>query len=113
MVVAVEPGVNRIRFAGSVALEHSRLALDDRRVHRFTNKFGRDEYFNPNAPFVQLAGRLHSSAASKVSVVLQTHFADQHAVVLDHVLVVCIWSETRERKKKKNMNKNKQTKGNQ
>ena len=88
LIVAVEPGVDRIGLAGGLALHDSAVAFDNRGVDRLLGELWRDEDFNADPPILQLASRLDSGAAREVRVVLEAHLTDQHAVVFNHVLVI-------------------------
>lgn len=91
LVVAIEPSVDGVGFTRGLALHDAALAFDDGRVDRLAHELGRNENFDTDASVFQLASRLHSRPACEIRVVLEAHFADQHSVVLDHVLVVCCW----------------------
>lgn len=90
LIVPVEPGVDGIGLAGGLALHDSTFALHQGGVDGLLGELGRDEDFHSNPTVLQLARRLDSSPASEVRVVLQAHLPDEHAVVLNHVLVICI-----------------------
>lgn len=108
LIVAIEPSVNRIGFARRLTLHESAFALDDRRVDRLADEFGRDKDFDSDPSVFQLAGCLHPGAAREMRVIFQTDFTDQHSVVLDHVLVVCFlfgFQKKKERKKRRELDK--------
>ena len=88
LVISVDPSVDWIRFAGGSAFQGGRFAFHDARVGRLTHEFRRNEDFDADAPVLQLAGRLDARAAREESVVLGAHLSDQHAVVLDDVIVI-------------------------
>lgn len=100
MVVAIEPSVNRIRFAGRLTLHDAAFAFDDGRVDGFVNELGWDEDFDADPSVLQLSGGLHSRPAREIRIVLQTDFANQDSVILDDVLTICVMERFQSERKR-------------
>lgn len=89
LVVAIQPGVSGVRLAGGLALHDATFAFDERRVGGLPDEFRWDKNFDADPPVFQLAGRLDTSTTREIRVILQAHLTNEHAVVLDHVLIIC------------------------
>lgn len=89
LVVSIKPFVDGVGFAAGVALDQPAFSLDDRRVGRLAGELWSDEHFDADGAHLELASHRDSGSAREERVVVEAHLANEHAVVLDHVMVVC------------------------
>lgn len=91
LIVAIDPLVSRIGFAGGLTVDGGGLSLDDGDVLGFDLKNGRDDDLDFDAAILQLSGALDAGAAREEGVVFHPHFGDGHTVVFDHVVGTYQW----------------------